>query len=87
MSLSNPMDCSPPGSCVHGIFQARVLEWGVIAFSKRILTHPREKTHRYCLWKFPNEATRLTLDSLAVKMQGGPRPQTSAPDSLLRGSH
>ena len=26
------MDCSPPGSSVHGIFQARVLEWGVIAF-------------------------------------------------------
>ena len=31
--LSNPMDCSPPGSSVHGIFQARVLEWGAIAFS------------------------------------------------------
>ena len=30
---SNPMDCSPPGSSIHGIFQARVLEWGVIAFS------------------------------------------------------
>jgi len=28
------MDCSPPGSSVHGIFQARVLEWVVIAFSK-----------------------------------------------------
>ena len=27
------MDCSPPGSSVHGIFQARVLEWGAIAFS------------------------------------------------------
>ena len=32
-TLSNPMDCSPPGSSVHGIFQARVLEWGAIAFS------------------------------------------------------
>ena len=30
---SNPMDCCPPGSSVHGIFQARVLEWGAIAFS------------------------------------------------------
>ena len=29
---SNPMDCSPPGSSVHGIFQARLLEWGAIAF-------------------------------------------------------
>ena len=32
-TLSNPMDYSPPGSSVHGIFQARVLEWVVIAFS------------------------------------------------------
>ena len=32
---SDPMDCSLPGSSVHGIFQARVLEWGAIAFSKR----------------------------------------------------
>ena len=30
-TLSDPMDCSPPGSSVHGIFQARVLEWGAIA--------------------------------------------------------
>ena len=32
-TLSNPMDCSLPGSSVHGIFQTRVLEWGAIAFS------------------------------------------------------
>ena len=31
-TLRDPMDCSLPGSSVHGIFQARVLEWGVIAF-------------------------------------------------------
>jgi len=30
-TLSNPMDCSLPGSSIHGIFQARVLEWGAIA--------------------------------------------------------
>jgi len=33
-TLSDPMDCSPPGSSVHGILQARVLEWGAIAFSQ-----------------------------------------------------
>ena len=33
LTPSDPMDCSPPGSSVHGIFQARVLEWGAIAFS------------------------------------------------------
>ena len=32
-TLSNRMDCGPPGSSVHGIFQARVPEWGAIAFS------------------------------------------------------
>ena len=32
-TLSDPMDYSPPGSSIHGIFQARVLEWGAIAFS------------------------------------------------------
>ena len=32
-TLSDPMDCSPPGSSLLGIFQARVLEWGAIAFS------------------------------------------------------
>ena len=34
-TLSDPMDCSLPGSSVHGIFQARVLEWGAIAFSNQ----------------------------------------------------
>ena len=36
-TLSDPMDCSLPDSSVHGIFQARVLEWGTIAFSEWIL--------------------------------------------------
>ena len=34
LTPSNPMDCSPPGSSIHGIFQARVLEWVAIAFSE-----------------------------------------------------
>ena len=32
LTVSDPMDCSLPGSSIHGIFQARVLEWGAIAF-------------------------------------------------------
>ena len=36
-TLSDPMDCSPPGSSAHGILQARVLEWGAIAFSGEAL--------------------------------------------------
>ena len=38
-TLSDPMDCSLPGSSIHGIFQAKVLEWGVIAFSEAQLGH------------------------------------------------
>ena len=34
LTVSDPMDCSLPGSSVHGIFQARLLEWGAIAFSE-----------------------------------------------------
>ena len=33
LTPSDPTDCSPPGSSIHGIFQARVLEWGAITFS------------------------------------------------------
>ena len=41
LTLSDPMDCSPPGASVHGIFQVRVLEWGAIAFSDMYThTHP-----------------------------------------------
>ena len=47
------MDCSLPGSSVHGIFQAKVLEWGAIAFSETKL--PRFKSQLYQL---------LTLDKL-----------------------
>ena len=54
-TLSDPVDCSPPGSCVHGIFQARVLEWGVIAFSTYYLVtkpHPwnRSNSSNFLLW-------------------------------------
>ena len=35
-TLSDPMDCSTPGFSIHGIFQAKVLEWGAIAFSKHV---------------------------------------------------
>ena len=33
-TLRDPMDCSPPGSSTHGLFEGRVLEWGAIAFSR-----------------------------------------------------
>ena len=42
-TLSDPMDCGPPGSSVHGLLQARVLEWGVIAFSNRKAFNSKSK--------------------------------------------
>ena len=43
LTLCDPMDCSPPGSSVHGILQARILEWVAISFS-RGSSHPRART-------------------------------------------
>ena len=63
-TLCDPMDCSPPGSSVHGIFQARILEW-VVMPSSRGSSYPRDwtrvsyvflfyacflKVHLHCLW-------------------------------------
>ena len=36
LSLHDPMDCSLPGSSIHGIFQARVLEWGATAYEDEV---------------------------------------------------
>ena len=47
-TLCDPMDCSLPGSSLHGIFQARVLEWGAIAFS-RGSSWPRDQTQVSCI--------------------------------------
>ena len=42
-TLCDPMDCSPPGSSIHGILQARVLEWVAISFSRES-SRPRDRT-------------------------------------------
>ena len=39
-TVSDPLDCRPPGSSTYGIFQARVLEWGAIAFSAELPGKP-----------------------------------------------
>ena len=49
LTLSDPMDCSLPGSSIHGIFQARVLEWGAIAFSESSNSHPQMLNSNYRL--------------------------------------
>ena len=47
-TLCYPMDCSLPGSSVHGILQATILEWGVISFS-RGSSQPRDRTQVSCI--------------------------------------
>ena len=48
LTLCNPMECSLPGSSVHGISQARILEWVAICFSRGI-SKPRVPTHISCV--------------------------------------
>ena len=61
-TLSDPMDCSLPGSSIHGIFQARVLEWVAIAFSKKNIyfcfidyAKAFDCVDHNKLWKIPQE--------------------------------
>ena len=49
LALCDPIDGSPPGSSVHGILQARVLEWGAIAFSVAL----QETPVRSLIWENP----------------------------------
>ena len=48
-TLHDPVDCSLPGSSIHGIFQARVLEWGAIAFSRPYLELTLNKSFSFFL--------------------------------------
>ena len=50
LDLCSPKDCSLPGSSVHEIFQARILEWVAISFSRRS-SKPRDQTHIFCVGK------------------------------------
>ena len=69
-TLCDPMDCSLPGSSVHGIFQARVLEWIAISFSSGS-SRPRDGTQvsrivdsRFTVW-----ATREVQENLDLKRE------------------
>ena len=57
--LCDPVDPSPPGSSVHGIFQARVLEWVALPFS-RASSQPRDWTHISCIsWHWQTDSLPL----------------------------
>ena len=51
LTLSDPMDGSPPGSSIHGIFQARVLEWGAIAFSTLVAKDCMNQSKKREMWQ------------------------------------
>ena len=65
-TLCDPMDCSPPSSSIHGIFQARVLEWGAIAFSGqwRNMWQTWRKYERYA-WQHSHFWPTLPIFSVA----------------------
>ena len=68
-TLYNPMDCSPPGFSVHGIVQARILEWVAISFSKGS-SWTRAWTHVSCIgrWILYHQATWETLSPYLHKL-------------------
>ena len=69
LTLSDPMDCSPPGSSVHWIFLARVLEWGAIAFSTEGLLLLLSHFSRVRLCATPERATLQASPSLGLSRQ------------------
>ena len=84
LTLSDPMDCSLPGSSVHGIFQARVLEWGAIAFSDFLSPAPCNSTSLIMdiplPWPLhspgPVSQTQKHKVSLLLEERRGPCPRT-----------
>ena len=80
-TLCNPMDCSLPGSSIHGIFQARVLKWIAISFSRRS-SQPRDWTRvfhtvgrRFTVWAtrevIYSETEQLTLSVFSLLLVPG----------------
>ena len=78
LTLRDPMDCSPPGSSVHGIFQARVLEWGAIKSSLEYLKILNRIFIYTVLIHIPEKAMAPHSDTLAWKI-----PWTAEPGRLL----
>ena len=70
-TLCNPMDYSPPGSSVHGIFQARLLEWVAISSSRVSLDPGIEQASSL--------SSELRTDSLLVEPSGKPRTINALP--------
>ena len=84
-TLSDPTDCSLPGSSVHGIFQAGVLEWGAIAFSKScsVMSNSATPTIQPVEFSRPENLSSLSLLQGIFPTQGlNPGLPTLQADSL-----
>ena len=89
LTLSDPMDCTLPGSSIHGIFQAKVLEWGAIAFSRgREQLQAKEKALWFLHGLWGHGLALLTL--LCTLMPKCPRllwfPGRTGPAGIYRGA-
>ena len=88
-TLSDPMDCSLPGSSSHGIFQARVLEWGAIAFSNYPLLKSKFNHQKiYCLNLTtaplcPQCTNQQSLKVPPSKLSSDPRPHVMSTSTAL----
>ena len=80
LTLCNPRDCSPLGSSVHGILQARILEWIAISFS-RGSSHPRDWTRVSCTGR------HWQADSLPAEPPGKPRATRLQCEKFLNCLH
>ena len=78
LTLCDPMDCTPPGSSVHGIFQARILEWVTRPFSSRssqlrdrtcisyVSCIGRQVLYHYATWEAPRASTLISNHAYPV---------------------
>ena len=69
VQLCDPVDCSPPGSSVHGISQARILEWVTISLSQGS-SRPRDRTQ---VSRIAGRQRQMPADSLTSEPPGKPR--------------
>ena len=96
LTPSNRMHCSPPGSSVHGIFQARVLEWGAITFSRKtaadkslqscptLRPHRRQPTRLLHPWDSPGKNTGVGCHFLLQCMKVKSESEVAQSCSTLR---
>ena len=76
-TLCHPLDCSPPGSSIYGMFQARILEWVAISYHSGS-SQPRDRTHVSC------KSPALQADSLLLSHRGSTKYFTLSLSKAIR---